>query len=297
MRKLLGCLAIILGCGSVALAARYGFKGSDTLVDGAISAAVFGAIALCAFLLHGVAVRLGMEGHRLGAGVIGLIAVAALFVTFTNSLGAIASRGDTTLAERAKTVDSRKDDRAELARIAAERKTMPAFTPATAETVAAAKRAADTATKNRLAECDKRGSNCRQRELDEQAAADRLAAATTSKAATDRAAKLDADATVIRKRLGTAPAVANANPLGATLEAMLGAGAAALTAWQQAVVAAVFELCLVAVMVAFELLGHRQPRPAEAPASSAPPAHASASPKPDRVSVATVLPPVRAALP
>ena len=121
MRKLLGCLAILLGAGSVALAARYGYKGADTLVDGSISAAVFGAIALCAFLLHGVAVRLGLEGHRLGAAVIGVIAVAALFVTFTNSLGAIASRGDSTLAERAKAVDTRKDDRAELARLTAER--------------------------------------------------------------------------------------------------------------------------------------------------------------------------------
>jgi len=37
---------------------------------------------------------------------------------------------------------------------------------------------------------------------------------------------------------------------------LLGAGAATLTAWQQAVVAAVFELCLVGVMVIFELLGH-----------------------------------------
>jgi hypothetical protein len=266
MRKLLGCLAIILGAGSVALAARYGFKGSDTLVDGGISAAVFGAIALCAFLLHGVAVRLGLEGHRLGAAVIGLIAVAALFVTFTNSLGAIASRGDSTLAERAKAVDTRKDDRTELARIAAERQRLPTFTPATAETVAAAKRAADTATKNREAECGKRGPNCRQREIDEQAAADKLVTATTNKAATERAAKLDADAVAIRKRLDAAPAVTNPHPLGAALEAMLGAGAAALTAWQQAIVAAVFELCLVAVMVAFELLGHGQGRPAGSPA-------------------------------
>jgi hypothetical protein len=37
---------------------------------------------------------------------------------------------------------------------------------------------------------------------------------------------------------------------------LLGAGAATLTAWQQAVVAGVFELCLVGVMVIFELLGH-----------------------------------------
>src|SRR5438045_1157187 len=41
---------------------------------------------------------------------------------------------------------------------------------------------------------------------------------------------------------------------------MIGATAAALTAWQQAIVAGVFELCLVGVMVIFELLGHvKQP--------------------------------------
>ena len=47
----------------------------------------------------------------------------------------------------------------------------------------------------------------------------------------------------------------NPSPLGAALALLLGAGAATLTAWQQAVVAAVFELCLVGVMVIFELLG------------------------------------------
>ena len=47
----------------------------------------------------------------------------------------------------------------------------------------------------------------------------------------------------------------SANPLGETLELLLGAAAAALTAWQQAVAAAVFELCLVGVMVIYELLG------------------------------------------
>jgi hypothetical protein len=50
--------------------------------------------------------------------------------------------------------------------------------------------------------------------------------------------------------------VADANPLGAALGMMLGVGAAAVTAWQQALMATVFELCLVGVMVAFALLGH-----------------------------------------
>jgi hypothetical protein len=47
-----------------------------------------------------------------------------------------------------------------------------------------------------------------------------------------------------------------ANPLGSVLEQLIGATAAALTAWQQAIVAGVFELCLVGVMVIYELLGH-----------------------------------------
>jgi hypothetical protein len=59
----------------------------------------------------------------------------------------------------------------------------------------------------------------------------------------------------MRAKLGKAPPVDKANPLGETLELLLGAAAAALTAWQQAVVAAVFELCLVGVMVIYELLG------------------------------------------
>ena len=59
----------------------------------------------------------------------------------------------------------------------------------------------------------------------------------------------------MRTKLGKAPLVEKPNPLGDTLELLLGAAAAALTAWQQAVVAAVFELCLVGVMAIYELLG------------------------------------------
>ena len=50
MRTLFGCLAGLLCVVSVALAARYGYKGADTEVDGVISAVVFGLIALCACL-------------------------------------------------------------------------------------------------------------------------------------------------------------------------------------------------------------------------------------------------------
>ena len=50
------------------------------------------------------------------------------------------------------------------------------------------------------------------------------------------------------------------NPLGTALANLIGSAADVLTSWQQAIVALVFELCLVGVMVIYELLGHsKQP--------------------------------------
>jgi len=276
MRALFGCLAVLLGAVSIALAARYGYKGADTLVDGVISAVVFGAIALCAFLFDAAAVRLWFMGHRLGSAAIGLIAAAALVVTFTNSLGAIAARGDTTLAERTKAVDARKDDRAELARITAERAAI-VFVPATEDAVRISREMVSAAERTRKAECGdgdpkQRGKNCRQRESEEADARTALTATIANKAATDRATKLDADIRAVRKRLDGVEAVANPNPLGTTLELMLGTGATTLTTWQQTIITAVFELCLVGIMVIFELLGQGKqgavaasPSPAQEP--------------------------------
>ena len=127
MRRLFGCLAALLGVVSISLAARYGYKGADTTVDGAISAIVFGSIALCAFIFDAAAVRLWFLHHRLGSVAIGAISAAALVVTFTNSLGAIAGRADTTQAERARAKDDIAADRAELKRILAERANLPSI--------------------------------------------------------------------------------------------------------------------------------------------------------------------------
>jgi hypothetical protein len=256
MRVLFGCLAILLGFVSISLAARYGYKGADTLADGLISAVVFGAIALCAFLFDAAAVRLWFLGHRIGSAIIGLIAAAALIVTFTNSLGAIAGRADTTLAQRARVVDARADDRREQARLEKALADLGVFTPTDEEAVRAAKRAADTATANRTVECDKRGPNCRARELDEQTAASHLATITAAKATTDRARQLEAEIGTVRARLNSGEPIGAPNPLGNALALLFGHAASVLTAWQQAIVAAVFELCLVGVMVIYELLGH-----------------------------------------
>jgi len=255
MRLLFGCLAVFLGAVSIALAARYGYKGADTTIDGVISAVVFGAIALCAFIFDAAAVRLWFMRHHVGAGIIGVIAAAALVVTFTNSLGAIAGRADTTQADRVRAKDDVATDRAELRRITKERAGLATFTPATDEDVKAAREAVAVAERVRAAECERRGPKCRERETEEQTKRDALATALTNKATTDKAAKLDDAAALVRARIAKAPSIQDANPLGAVLEQLIGAGAAVLTAWQQAVVAGVFELCLVGVMVIFELLG------------------------------------------
>jgi hypothetical protein len=219
MRVLFGCLAVLLGAVSVSLAARYGFKGADTVVDGLISGTVFGLVALCAFLFDAAAVRLWFMGHRIGAGAVGLIAAAALVVTFTNSLGAIAGRADITQAERTRAKDDAAADRAELARITQERAAMT-FTPAGAETVAAARDAVAAAERIRVAECGngdpkQRGPNCRHRETEEQARREALSVALAGKAAAERAANLDSAAAAIRTRLASALPVENPNPLGA----------------------------------------------------------------------------------
>jgi hypothetical protein len=269
MRVLFGCLAILLGFVSISLAARYGYKGADTLVDGLISAVVFGAIALCAFLFDAAAVRLWFLGHRIGSAIVGLIAAAALIVTFTNSLGAIAGRADTTLAQRTRIVDARADDRREQARLEKALADLGRFTPTDEEAVKAAKRAADTATANRTVECDKRGPNCRARELDEQSAASHLAAVTAAKSTTDRARQLEAEIRTVRARLSAGESIGAPNPLGNALALLFGHAASVLTAWQQAIVAAVFELCLVGVMVIYELLGHGTPARVAVGATSA----------------------------
>jgi hypothetical protein len=270
MRLLFGCLAVLLGAVSVLLAARYGYKGADTTVDGIISAVVFGAIALCAFIFDGAAVRLWFMRHRLGAVLVGTISAAALVVTFTNSLGAIAGRADVSQAERVRASAEIAADRVELTRLARERNAIT-LKPVTEEVLAAARDMAATAERIRLAECGngdprQRGPNCRARETEEQARRDALGALLLDQAAATRAAELDAAAAAIRSRLAKAAPVQNANPLGSALEALLGAGASVLTAWQQAIVAAVFELCLVGVMVIFELLGHREAKDAAQPA-------------------------------
>ena len=263
MRSLFAVIALILGTLSIVLTARYGFKGADNEVDGAIAAAMFGAIALCAFLLDVGAVRLWFIGLHKAAVFIGLIASAAFVVTFVNSFGGIASRDETVLAERVKSADRGAHDRARLERISNDIAAVPDYMPTSAAAVDATKQAARVATANREAECSPkrggRGPKCGDRELDEQAAAKAVAAAEVNKAATDRTLKLEAEAATIRKRLSTTTLVVSADPLADAIGRLLRIPAAEARTWPQAIVAGVFELCLVACIVMVELLRHEKP--------------------------------------
>ena len=178
-----------------------------------------------------------------------------MVVTFTNSLGAIAGRSDVTHAEREHAKDEHAATRADLARLAKERATLQ-FTPTDASAVQAAKLAVEAAEEVRRAECDKRGPQCRLRETAEQTKRDALAVVITDKAKTERAGALDKDMDTIRSKLAQIQPVQNPNPLGTALELILGGRAIVLTAWQHAIVAAVFELVIVGAMVSFEALGH-----------------------------------------
>jgi hypothetical protein len=244
----------------VAFVARYAYVTSDTAADGIATAFLLGMIAVGAFGGPAVALAVAGNGRRKAAVALGVLTCLAIAANWSHTLGAIAHRTAGTEAETAKASAAIADARAELARIATEHKALPAFVPATAETVVAAKRAADTATKNREAECAKRGPNCRQRELDEQAAADKLATATTNKATTEQASKLDADGAAIRVQLAKAPAIKDANPLGNALARLLPwVPAASAATYQQAVVSLIAELLIAAGLALPELLRREPP--------------------------------------
>jgi len=258
MRAAIGIFGMVAGAIVVALVARYGYVGSDTPLDGAITAFFFAVIAIGGIAGPAVAVHLARAAKgwtRIWAVVACFVAAVALLANLSNSLGAIAGRADKTLAERAQVTEARKDDRAELARLIRQREAMPAFVPTDAAAVAAAKRAADTATASREAECASRGKHCRAREADEQTAAAALANATTAKAATDMAAALDGKADTIRQRLGKAAPVASVNPLADTLARMFHIGADDAATWQQVATVVVVELLIAFALIVWELLG------------------------------------------
>jgi hypothetical protein len=263
MRKVLGLLVVLCGIVSIAMTSRYGWKQADNEIDQAMSAMMFGTIALCAIIFDAVAIRLWVNGWRAAGSFIGMIAGLAFVVTFSNSLGSILSRSDAVEAQRQNITDQRADNRRELNRLEDALARIGSFTPTDQAAVEAATRAANTATDRRKVECgesnEKRGPLCRQREIEDTDAAAKLATTTANKSTTDRARDLEGQIAKVKAKLIASANVGSINPLAQALSRIMPTLGDGISAMMQAAIALVFELCIIGMMVGFELLGHTAP--------------------------------------
>jgi hypothetical protein len=263
MRKVLGLLVVLCGIVSIAMTSRYGWKQADNAIDQAMSAMMFGTIALCAIIFDAVAIRLWVNGWRTAGFFIGVIACLAFVVTFSNSLGSILSRSDAVEAQRQNITDQRADNRRELNRLEDALVRIGSFTPTDQAAVEAATRAANTAADRRKVECgennEKRGPLCRQREIEDTDAAAKLATTTANKATTDRARDLEGQIAKVKAKLTASENVGSINPLAQALARVAPSLGDGISTTLQAAIALVFELCIIGMMVGFELLGHAAP--------------------------------------
>ena len=81
---------------------------------------------------------------------------------------------------------------------------------------------------------------------------------TANKATTDAAKRYETQIGAVNAKLANpkGAAIAHANPLGNALALIIGSAADVLTARMQAIIALVFDLCLVGLMIGVEALGH-----------------------------------------
>lgn len=259
MRLIAGIFGVVCGTVVVAIVARYGYMSASTHYDGLISAALFGIIATGGLVGHAVAARI-WRNNKLGAAVIFLIATAALLVNLSNSLGFIAGRSDGKEAARAQSLEQSRRNNTALDRLIKERSNLPRYQPVTEAGVKAAKDAVSSAEKIRLAECKQRGKRCRQRELAEQQARNKVVALETNLAVTKQAAHLDAKIEKLQQILATSAPVSKADAQTAALTAIFALPAATASSYQKLIMAAVAELLIVASFLTVEWL-RPEPKP------------------------------------
>ena len=276
MRAFARFFGVLCGGVVIAIAARYGFKTSDNDFDGYIWAFTYGAVTLGGLFGHSLAVRVWRHNRQIGV-IVMTASALALVISLSNSLGAMAGRGNEQQAERMRVADTVRDLRRGLERAEIERKELR-FEAADEAAVNAAKAKVTAATASKEAECPRRGQRCRDREAEESSALAVLEAITKNKAATDRAAKLDADITAFRERIEKAGPVLEANSQGNALARLFNlpeAKAATLSTYQNLAMAMVIELLIVISLVASEVLEHHETK---APAQAARPIEAKAKP-------------------
>jgi hypothetical protein len=207
---------------------------------------------------HAVALRVWRHNKPIGA-ITMAISAFGLVISLSNSLGAMAGRGNEQQAARMRVADTVRDLRRGLESAESERKGLK-FEPADEAAVTVARTKAAAATKE--AECKYiRGQRCRDKEAEESSALAALDAAARNKAAADRALKLDADIAAFREKIEKAGPVLEANSQGNALARLFNlpeAKAATLTTYQNLAMALVIELLIVISLVAGEVLEHHE---------------------------------------
>lgn len=270
MRHFVGLFGLV--CSLIAVAARYGFKTSDSDADGYIWAFIYGSITFGGLGGHMVGVRLWRYGKPIFALVIFATSLLALMISLSNSLGAMAGRMNTTQAARIQTADTVRDARRDLKWAEDEREGLK-FKPADQTAVDAAKIKAEAATKARFTECQGyQDLACRKKQELEQKALSELSDLSQQKTATDHARELDAEIKATKEKIEKAGPVLEANSQGnalARLFALPEGDAARLSTYQNLAMAIGIEILIVLSLIAYEVMSEhereRMPKPAPAP--------------------------------
>jgi hypothetical protein len=220
----------------------------------------------------------------------GAVAFVALGLNLSNSLSAIAGRQDQAEHERIAKNRAIRAAEAELRRLADLQTAMAAFVVTDQATVDAARTAKDVATSRRKAECgesnEKRGTRCLAREEDETKATNALTAASTAKAQTDRASRLENDAEGPRRKLADLGPIVSVNLQGTAIAKLFrlpDTEAEFAATVQQIGTAAVVELIIIMCMIAWEVMGR-------APKASTQLAHSEPVPESPTIIDVTPLP-------
>jgi hypothetical protein len=173
-----GLFSLFGGVVIIVIDARYGYRTADNEVDGYTVGFLFGMIAAGGLFGHAVAVKLWSYGKRLAAVFLFLAATSAVVISLSNSLGAMAGRGDQTQAKRLQVAASARATNRSLD-LAQKKLESLTFTPTNEETVKAFKVASEAATAAKDAECKfVRGKKCEARVADEQKALSALTEAS-----------------------------------------------------------------------------------------------------------------------
>lgn len=264
MRTFSKLFGLACGCVVIAIAARYGFKTSDNDFDGYIWAFTYGSVTAGGLFGHSLALRVWRHNEHIGAIVMAASALA-LIISLSNSIGAMAGRGNAQQAERIKVAETVRDLRRSLERSEREREALQ-FQPADEAAVIAARQKASAASNAKDAECKWRGQRCRDKEAEESSALADLETATKNRAATDRAATLDSEIKALKDKIEKAGPVLEANSQGSALARLFNvpeARAATLTTYQNLAMALVIEILIVVSLVASEVLEHHETKTAE----------------------------------